>query len=140
MLHKINLSIFLLSMFIFSGCKSIEINDVKKQLVLTGHQLGTTKINYTSIITSKKEFTILSLKIDTIDKEFKSFSVIELPSGKLKNLNQKLLPGKYFIELSIPESLVSKESIDRLTFFISIKNKRIELRGETFLDKNLLSK
>jgi hypothetical protein len=138
--NKINFSVYLMLVIVLFGCKSIDIKDVKKQLVLPGYNLGKTKLKYSTTITSKEDFKIMSLKIDKIDKEFKSFSIIELPTGKLKNVDQKLVAGSYFIELSISENLVSKESVDIVTLTISINNKLLAIKSKTFLDKNVLGR
>lgn len=122
------------------GCKSIDVQKVKKQLFLPGYNHSKPKINYSTTIISRTEFKIVSLKIDKIDQEFTVFSIIELPSGKLKKVNQKLLAGSYYIELSIPENLVSKESIDLLTISVKINNKLLDFKKETFLAENLFGK
>jgi hypothetical protein len=127
-------------MFAFLGCKSITLNTVKKQLVMPGYRLGKPMIDYSTTIISKKNFKIISLKIDKLDKKFDSFLIIELTSGIIKYTNQNLKPGSYYIKLSIPEKLISKESVDNLTIEVSLKNKVLKLKSESFLSENLLGK
>ena len=137
---KVSYSVFIVIMFAFFGCKSVTLSSVKKQLVMPGYRLGKPIIDYSTTIISKKDFTIISLKIDKLDQNFDSFLIIELPSGKLKYTNQNLKPGSYYIKLSIPEKLVSKESVDNLTIEVSLKNKVLKLKSKSFLVENLLGK
>tara|TARA_B110000902_G_scaffold219788_1_gene254358 strand:+ start:657 stop:1079 length:423 start_codon:yes stop_codon:yes gene_type:complete len=137
---KVYYSVFIIITFAFLGCKSITLNTVKKQLVMPGYRLGKPMIDYSTTIISKKKFKIISLKIDRLDKKFDSFLIIELTSGIIKYTNQNLKPGSYYIKLSIPEKLVSKESVDNLTIEVSLKNKVLKLKSESFLSENLLGK
>lgn len=140
MIFKVKFLSVLLVLLTLYGCKSIEFNEVKKRLVLPSSKQGKIKINYSTKLISKKEFKILSLKIDKIDKEFKSFSIIELPSGKIKKYNELLKPGSYFLEMSVSESLVSRKSIDILTIKFAVNNKITEFEIETHLETDLLTK
>jgi hypothetical protein len=138
--YKVYYSVFIVIVFAFFGCKSLTLSTVKKQLVMPGYRLGKPMIDYSTTIISKKDFKIISLKIDKLDQKFDNFSIIELPRGKLRYTNQILKPGSYYIKLSIPEKLVSKESVDNLTIEVSLKNKVLKLKSKSFLSENLLGK
>jgi hypothetical protein len=140
MLSKINVSIILIIMVFISGCKSIEIFEVKKQFVLSGYKNGENKIKYSATIKSIKSFTIKKIKIDKVNEEISTFSIIELPSGKLITNSKDVLPGAYFVEVSVSENRINKESIDTLIISIVVNNKEKEFKKKTSLISNLLGR
>ena len=140
MLSKINVLVILIIMVFISGCKSIEINEVKKQFVLSGYLNGENKIKYSATINSTKSFTIKKIKIDKINEEISTFSIIELPSGKLITNSNEVLPGTYFVEVSVSENRINKESIDTLIISIVVNNKEKEFKKKTSLMSNLLGR
>ena len=137
---KINFSILFLAMFLFLGCKSIKINEFKKQLVTPGFRGGVTKIKYSTTLISSKEFKLESVKIEKLDHEISNVSIIQIPNGTLIDSNKNIKPGNYFIEFSVLENVIAKESVDTLIISILIDNKKIEFMKNTILVKDLLGK
>jgi hypothetical protein len=122
------------------NCKSIELKDVKKQLVLPGYIAEKAKFKYSSKIISKRDFKILSVKIDKIKTSFNNFIIIQLPKGTIKKAADILKLGEYYIELNIPINEIEKESIEVITIEILLGNKRLEIEGKTLLINDLLSR
>jgi hypothetical protein len=122
------------------NCKSIELKDVKKQLVLPGYITEKAKFKYSSKIISKRDFKILSVKIDKIKTSFNNFIIIQLPKGTIKKAANILKLGEYYIELNIPINDIEKESIEVITIEILLGNKRLEIEGKTLLINDLLSR
>jgi hypothetical protein len=130
----------LLLFLLFMNCKSIELKDVKKQLVLPGYITEKAKFKYSSKIISKRDFKILSVKIDKIKTSFNNFIIIQLPKGTIKKAADILKLGEYYIELNIPINEIEKESIEVITIEILLGNKRLEIEGKTLLINDLLSR
>jgi hypothetical protein len=130
----------LLLFLLFMNCKSIELKDVKKQLVLPGYITEKAKFKYSSKIISKRDFKILSVKIDKIKTSFNNFIIIQLPKGTIKKAANILKLGEYYIELNIPINDIEKESIEVITIEILLGNKRLEIEGKTLLINDLLSR
>jgi hypothetical protein len=130
----------LLLFLLFMNCKSIELKDVKKQLVLPGYITEKAKFKYSSKIISKRDFKILSVKIDKIKTSFNNFIIIQLPKGTIKKAANILKLGEYYIELNIPINEIEKESIEVITIEILLGNKRLEIEGKTLLINDLLSR
>lgn len=132
--------IYFLLFLMFMNCKSINVKEIEKQLVLPGLSSGKIKFKYSSRITSTKDFKILSVKIDKINTKFNNFTIIQLPKGTLKKSGENLLPGEYYIELNVPKNEIKKESIEVVTIEILLGNKRFYLKGRTLLIDDLLGK
>lgn len=124
----------------FMNCKSISLKEIEKQLVLPGLISDKIKFKYSSIIISKNEFKILSVKIDKINTKINNFTIIQLPDGSLKKSGENLQLGEYYIEINVPKNEIKKTSVDVLTIEVLLGKKRLELKGKTLLINDLLGR
>lgn len=131
---------FFLLFLALMNCKSIELKDVKKQLVLPGYITEKAKFKYSSKIISKRDFKILSVKIDKIQTNFNNFTIIQLPKGTIKKSADILKPGEYYLFFNISENQIEKASIDILSVEVLVGNKRKKIEGNTLLNNDLLSR
>lgn len=129
---------FFLVFLSFINCKSIDVKDFEKQLIMPGYSSEKIKLKYSCKIISKKDFKIISVNIDKINTEFKDFIIIQLPKGQMKNSGDTLKAGEYYIALNIPKNQIQKTSIDVFIIDVLLGDKRIELKGETLLINDLL--
>ncbi|MGK0412978.1 MAG: hypothetical protein ACJA1B_001180 [Polaribacter sp.] len=125
--------IYFLLLLTFMNCKSIDVKEIEKQLVMPGYSSEKIKLKYSCKIISKNDFKIISVKIDKINKEFKDFRIIQLPDGRMKNSGDTLKPGEYYIELNISKNQIQKTSIDVFMIDVLLGDKRLELKGKTLL-------
>lgn len=121
----------------FMNCKSISLKEVEKQLVLPGLKSEKIKFKYSCKIISRNDFKILSVKIDKINAKFNNFTIIQLPNGTLKNSEENLQKGEYYIEMNVPKNEIIKTSIDVFTKEVLLGNKLLNLKGKTLLINDL---
>ncbi len=125
---------------LFFSCKTIEITEIKKQIVTPGLPSGVIVLKYSGKFTTTENTLIKSISVSGISKPISTFTITNLTDGLLLQQNEILKKGEYYIEFKTDWKKELENSIDTVKFITEINGKEKTISKVTTKNKDILMK